>query len=153
MWQVARVPLIVANMKTFGSLAEGEFRHALAWGTDPLIVINKLPPGAPGAPGGCGADGLFVPTSPNEIQIDLGRVQDFEAGPMNATDLNARGERVIIVGVLLLHELCHWGNFNHGVSEITEAGNDFCVATYGRRIPFFQSRRDHYYSMSRTQTA
>jgi hypothetical protein len=135
--RVADVPLIVANMKKFGSLSEAEFRRALQFGTDPSIIIKILPTGLPGAPSGCGADGLFVRASSSEINIELGRVQDFEAGPMLATDLNARGQPVIIVGVILLHELCHWGNFNHGVVETVEAGNAFCIATYGKRIPFF----------------
>ena len=34
-------------------------------------------------------------------------------------------------------ELCHWGNFNHGVIETVEAGKEFSIATYGKRIPFF----------------
>jgi hypothetical protein len=132
--QVLHVPLIVNNMKKFGSLSESELSTALSWNTDPSIVIVTLPPFGPA---GCLADGLYEQDFPNQFKLSLGRVQDFEAGPMLATDLNARGEKVIIVGVIVLHELCHWGNFTHGVSEATEAGIAFCVATYGRRIPVF----------------
>jgi hypothetical protein len=102
-----------------------------------LIVITTLP--AVG-PGGCNGDGQFVHAAPNEIRISLARVQDFEKAPMGVgADTNARGEKVIIVGVLLLHELCHWGNFNHSVTEATEQGVAFVEATYGRRIPFFST--------------
>jgi hypothetical protein len=101
-------------MKRFSSLFEAEFRHALAWGTEPSIVITTLPRVGPG---GCGADGLFVPAPP-QLRFKSG-VQDFEAGPMIATDLNARGEKVIIVGAVLLYELCHWGNFRHKVADIS----------------------------------
>jgi hypothetical protein len=35
-------------------------------------------------------------------------------------------------GTTVLHKLCHWGNFKHGVTEKEEAGIAFEVATYGR---------------------
>jgi hypothetical protein len=132
--QVANVPVIVRNMKKFGSLSEPEFRRALAWGNDPLIVVNTGPLIGPTGKEG---DGLFEHSAPSQINILTGRVQDFNENPGTATDLNARGQPVIIVGVVLLHELVHWGNFNHGVIETTEQGEEFVKATYGRLIPFF----------------
>jgi hypothetical protein len=57
---------------------------------------------------------------------------------MKATDITGRpppGQLVIIAGVLC--ELCRWGNFRHSVTETTEAGNAFCIATYGKSIPQF----------------
>jgi hypothetical protein len=135
--QLGGVPVIVNNMKKFGSLPRLEFKQALSWGTKPLIVITTLP-GV--GPGGCSGDGQFMHAAPDEIRISLARVQDFEREPMGAgADTNARGEKVIIVGVLLLHELCHWGNFNHSVAEPTEQGVAFVEATYGRRIPFLST--------------
>jgi hypothetical protein len=39
---VASVALIEQNMKKFGSLSRSEFRQAMAWGSEPLIVIADL---------------------------------------------------------------------------------------------------------------
>lgn len=131
--QVADVSIIEHNILRFGSLSRSQFRHALARGSDPLIVITDLT-----EIGTCGADGLFDPANPRQVQISSGRVMDFEQDPFGAgADLNNSGQKVIIVGAVLLHELCHWGNFNHSVTETTEAGRAFSVATYGRVVPFF----------------
>jgi hypothetical protein len=130
---VAGVGVIASNINRFGSLSGREFREALAWGSDPLIVITNL-----ANMGTCGADGLFDPRSPGVVQLSGDRVRDFEQYPFGAgADLNARGQKVIIVGAVLLHELCHWGNFRHGIAEKTEAGRAFSAATYGRIVPFF----------------
>jgi hypothetical protein len=128
--EVLFVPLIVKNIKKFGSLTRTEFQHALGWGNDPLIVIKDL---NGGSCNGVAANGCFDPANPDQIQLDLEDVQNFEADPYGkGSDINTRGQKVFIVGTTLLHELCHWGNFKHGVTETTEAGIAFEVATYGR---------------------
>ena len=133
MLQVASVGVVVQNIKKFGSLTPSAFRHALVWGNDPLIVITDLSHSQCGGPGVF--NGCFDPADPSKIQVALTRVQDFETDPWGAgADVNSRGQKVIIVGVTLLHELCHWGNFKKGVTETTEAGKAFEIATYGRDI-------------------
>jgi hypothetical protein len=138
--EVINVPVIVRNMQRFGSLTREQLRHALLWGTDPLIVITDLLHGQCGVPQ---ANGCFEPANPNQIEIDLGRVQDFETDANGAgTDHNARGQNVFIVGTTILHEMCHWGRFLNGqpaeiagaTPPLNEAGIAFEVATYGRNI-------------------
>jgi hypothetical protein len=127
---VFNVFLIVKNVKKFGNLTREEFLHALGWGNDPLIVIKDL---NGGSCNGVAANGCFDPANPDQIQLDLEDVQNFEADPYGkGCDVNSRGQKVFIVGTTLLHELCHWGNFKHGVTETEEAGIAFEVATYGR---------------------
>ena len=42
---------------------------------------------------------------------------------------------MFIVGVTLLHELCHVGNYQHAKVESSEAGFAFESATYGKSVP------------------
>lgn len=132
--QVVHVPRIVRNMRLHGSLRLAELRTALVWGSTPLIVIADL--SAVPAPDGSGlvsANGRFDPAKPNQIELDLGRVNQFETDAFGAgSDTTGDGRKVFIVGTTLLHELCHWGNFHHGTAEATEQGIEFEVATYGR---------------------
>ncbi len=131
--QVMTVPLIVRNMRRFGSLRQEELRTALLWGSLPRIVITDL--SAVPAPDGTivSANGRFRPAFPDQIELDLGRVNEFETDAYGAgSDQTADGRSVFIVGTTMLHELCHWGNFHHGVAEATEQGIAFEVATYGR---------------------
>ncbi len=46
------------------------------------------------------------------------------------------GKSVYVVGATLLHELCHWGNFNHKppIPELVEMGAAFELHTYGKVI-------------------
>lgn len=129
--QVLNVPLIVANMKKFGSLSRVKLVHALTWGTDPLVLVQDLSTNTCG--GVAAANGCFRPDNPDQIELDSETVANFETDPYGAgSDTNTRGQKVFIVGTTFLHELCHWGNFKAGVAEATEAGIAFEVATYGR---------------------
>lgn len=128
--QVLGVPLIVKNIKKFGSLSLEEFRAAMAWGRGPKIIIKGLT----GNCGGAGAaNGCFDSANPTQIELDSETLDDFVKDPYGkGSDLTASSKKVFIVGTTLLHELCHWGNFKNGVIETTEAGIAFEVATYGR---------------------
>lgn len=135
---VVTVPIIVQNMRRFGSLSRTELIRALTWGSGPNLRIVNLDSSS-GLPGfnQCGgvaaANGCFRPVSPDSIELDRGVVSNFESDPGGAgSDLNTRGQKVFIAGTTILHELCHWGNFNHSVAEATEQGVAFEVATYGR---------------------
>lgn len=130
MIEVMNVPVIVRNLQRFGNLTRAEARHALSWGTDPLIVVKDLSNFQCGVEA---ANGCFVSSNPQQIELDIGRAQEFESDAYGAgSDRTTAGRRVFIVGTTLLHELCHWGNFMHGVNEVDEAGIAFEVATYGR---------------------
>ena len=135
---VVTVPVIVQNMRRFGSLSRSELINALTWGSGPRLKIVNLWSGS-GLPdfnqcgGVAAANGCFRPVSPDSIELDRSVVAAFETDPGGAgSDLNTRGQKVFIAGTTLLHELCHWGNFNHNVRETAEAGVAFEVATYGR---------------------
>ena len=128
--EVLGVPLIVKNMKTFGSLPLEEFRAAMAWGRGPKIIIKILT----NACGGLGeANGCFDSGNPTQIELDSDTLDNFIKDAYGkGCDLTKSGKKVFIVGTTLLHELCHWGNYKNGVNEATEAGIAFEVATYGR---------------------
>ena len=124
---------VVHNLKKHGSLTSDEITHALRWGTDPLIVITDLSNNQCGVPS---AFGCFEHAKPDQIEIDPQFVTDFENDAYGAgTGKNAGGKGVFIAGVTLLHELCHWGNFQHGVAEAVEEGAAFERATYGKIVP------------------
>lgn len=129
--EVLNVPIIVRNMRRFGSLDRAELAHALTWGTDPLIVIVDHTANTCG--GIAAVNGCFRSANADRIELNSETVDNFEQDPYGAgSDVNARGQKLFIVGTTILHELCHWGNFHHGVSESTEQGVAFEVATYGR---------------------
>ena len=136
---VVSVPVIVRNMRRFGSLSRSELVNALTWGSGPhLRIVNlRSTAGLPGfqvcVAGVAAANGCFRHAAPDAIEIDRTTISNFENDSGGAgTDLNTRGGRVFIAGTTILHELCHWGNFNHSVAETAEAGVAFEVATYGR---------------------
>ncbi len=131
--EVLQVSSIRRNMKTYGSLDTRAFRNALTWGSGPLVVIKEL------SNFQCGvqwANGCFVHSRPDQIELDLTLSSDFEENPYGAgsIDRTSSGRRVFIIGTTILHELCHWGNFHAGKGEATEQGIAFEVATYGRNI-------------------
>jgi hypothetical protein len=132
--QVINVPIIVRNMKKHGSLSAIQLQNVLTWGTNPKIVIldlSSVP--APDGSGNVAANGRFDPANPDQIELDIGRAQEFEDDAYGAgSDVTADGRKVFIVGTTILHELCHRGNFQHGVAEVEEEGIEFEEATYGR---------------------
>lgn len=135
------VPVIVKNIKKFGSLSRAEFANAIAWGNGPTIRFVNLDdtsgfPGYKKCGGVAAAYGCFRSTAPDYIELDLLAVTQFETDPYGSgLGKNSRHQNLFIVGATMLHELCHWGNFHHGVAETTEQGAAFEVATYGKTIP------------------
>jgi len=134
--EVLHVPLIVRNMRVHGSLSRAELAHALVWGAGPKLIITGLRSSNPGANlcgGVAAANGCFRPANSSQIELDAETVSNFENSPYGrGSDNTSSGRRVFIVGTTILHELCHWGNFAHGVAEASEQGVAFEVATYGR---------------------
>ncbi|HEY5911075.1 MAG TPA: hypothetical protein VJA21_10775 [Verrucomicrobiae bacterium] len=127
------VPSVMHNLKTKGHLTDAESRHALRWGHEPLIVITDLSGGQCGVPS---AYGCTRKAKHNQIEIDEGTVKDFETSPDGlGVGKNAKGKNVYIVGVTLLHELCHVGHYRHGKAEKAEAGFAFENAAYGKSVP------------------
>ena len=82
------------------------------------------------------AYGCTRSSNPAQIEIDEETVGRFrELALWFGRGKNARGQNVFIVGVTLLHELCHVGNFLAAKDEATEAGAAYRAATYGKIIP------------------
>lgn len=113
------------NLRTYGSLTSVQSHQALAWGSDPEVVVSNRY--------GFNANGFFDPSTPNKIFLSKFRADHFERGDIGAFDQNSRAQQVYVVGTTLLHELCHWGNHLNGVTYSgVEAGKDFEIALYGR---------------------
>ncbi len=126
---------VMYNLKKNGSMTEAQAKHALQWGMEPLIVITDLFHGQCGVPA---AYGCTRGTNLHQIEIHVGTVRDFEKSPYAAgvgVGTTARGSNVFIVGVTLLHELCHLGKFRSHKREKTEAGFGFENGAYGRSVP------------------
>jgi hypothetical protein len=131
--ELVHVGPVVYNLRTKGLLTDSEIRDALRWGHNPLIVITDLSSGQCDVPS---AYGCTRKANHDQIEIDEGTVQDFENSP-NALGVgkNAKGKNVYIVGVTLMHELCHVGHCKHGKLEKKEAGFAFENAAYGKSVP------------------
>jgi len=132
--QVMNVPKIVNNMKKHGHLSRIKLQNALLWGTKPkLILLDLSSVPAPDGSGNVAANGRFQPANPDQIELDIGRAQEFEDDAYGAgSDTTSDGRTVFIVGTTILHELCHWGNFHAGFTEVDEEGIGFEEDTYGR---------------------
>ena len=126
---------ICKNIKNYGSLDKTKFRHALVWGTYPTVVVRPLDNNYCTVERALGCyDGN---ANENEIMLDKSLVQAFEKNPNDSSVrfLTKKGVSLPIVGGVLLHELCHWGNRIASRSEAgRELGEEFEIATYGVKI-------------------
>ncbi len=126
---------ICKNIKNYGSLDKTKFRHALVWGTYPTVVVRPLDNNYCTVERALGCyDG---DANENEIMLDKSLVEAFEKNPNDSSVrfLTKKGVSLPIVGGVLLHELCHWGNRIASRSEAgRELGEEFEKATYGVKI-------------------
>jgi len=123
--QVREMPFIINALKRFsGNGTERAIKDALLWNKGPMIKIVEglVCAGAP-------AYGCYQPNS-DVIQMDKETVDLFESGK----DLRktTRGRLVYLVGVKLLHELCHWANDDTVKDDLTH--EKFEQALYGKVI-------------------
>lgn len=119
---VIDIPVIVRAMRRTGQLNRVQFRMALRWGTDPLIMIVP----------GMAACGQFTPTPANNtIEIREAIFTEFEAGRGR---LAARAGNVFALGLNILHEMVHWGDNRDGVDRDGEEGDEFELLVYGRNL-------------------
>ncbi len=125
--QVANNVTIRRAMARFGQLNLLAFRQALRWGTDPLIVPQLH----------LAACASFSGTQPNQITLRESIFTDFEAGRGR---LHANSGTVPALGVNILHEMTHWGDFLDGTQQrnpdgtLFEEGHAFELAVYGRDL-------------------
>ncbi|MBK1716054.1 hypothetical protein [Thiocystis violacea] len=114
---------IVRAMQEIGQLDRATLQRAVKWGEGPDIQVVVL----------AGAYGEFTPdTNSNEIRINKGLVEDFEAG--RGVRKTKSGKNVYLVGVTLLHELVHWGDDKDGIDRAGEEGEEFERRVYGQVI-------------------
>ncbi|VAW71939.1 hypothetical protein MNBD_GAMMA10-796 [hydrothermal vent metagenome] len=127
------VPKVIRNLNNSGHLDEKEAASALTWGNLPLIRITDLYSGQCGVPK---AYGCFRHKNKDRIEIHTQIVKDFENIAAGITNKNKKGKALYVVGATLLHELCHWGNYNNSprVIETKEMGANFEKRTYGKII-------------------
>jgi len=119
---VADNPAIRSAMLEFGQLNHSKLVQALKWGNQPTIKVTPL----------SNANGEFTPDiGSNEIRLDKGIVEEFEAG---RGWRNARAGRVLLVGTTILHELVHWGDDQDGIDRPGEEGVEFEIRVYGSDI-------------------
>lgn len=131
--KLIRIPKIMANLKKYGNISLPEFQAAMIWGAAPKILIRDLNHGQCGVPE---AYGCFRKTQPQSLEIHTKVVADFEASSATSTDKDSKGETVYVAAATLLHELCHWGNYNNSPRfvEPHDMGDAFELATYGKPI-------------------
>jgi hypothetical protein len=131
---------ICAGLKKCGSLTPAQITQALSWGNLPTIKIVDMQVTSCRA-GDAGA-GLYGCTrSKLEIEVAKRVVEGFETAagkslaPVAGLDnLNIKNNPVYVLGVSLLHELCHWGNKVNNVAEGEEMGLKFERTVYGKTI-------------------
>lgn len=116
------VPVIVNALRNIGQINLARMRLVLKWGSGPMLKIGPLP----------GKYGEFTPDiGSNEISLNERTVKAFEDGRGLVT---ASAGKVYLVGVVMLHELVHWGDDQDGVDRPGEEGKEFETAVYGSAI-------------------
>ena len=118
--KVADVGAIASAINTIGQLNLSKLRAALKFGDGPMIKITAL---------SLGTYGEFTPDiGSNEVKINVKMADSFEKG--NGLVPSGKG-KVYLVGVVLLHELVHWGDDQDGVDRPGEEGKEFERKVYG----------------------
>ncbi len=123
--ELIHVRSIVRAMRSIGQMDRATLRRALRWGEEPNIKITPL------------ADGTYGEFTPNigsnELRIHTGLVEDFETGRPHRQATRSGGQ-VYFIGVVLLHELVHWGDDQDGIDRAGEEGKEFERTVYGSQI-------------------
>lgn len=131
---------VVNGLKSCGNMSLAQITQALKWGMAPDIkIVDMLVTSC--RPGDAGPTLYGCTRTTVGIEVAKRVVEAFEksasttlsASP-TANNLNASGRAVYVLGVSLLHELCHWGNKLNSVAEPTEMGLKFETTTYGKTI-------------------
>jgi hypothetical protein len=120
---------IVNAIEQFTDLTESEIKEKLQWGTGPTIVIKELE----NACNDCseGTIGLFEPSNPETINLDIGMATTLEA--QNPGTLNADAF-TFFVGSTILHEFVHYGDWTDRNFREGEEGDLFEVSAYGQDV-------------------
>jgi hypothetical protein len=120
--KVASVPAIVQAMRRIGQINRPTLIKAMTWKQGPSVLIVPIPDAYGEYDSGIKSD---------QIKIDTGLVKEFEAGKGKRV---ARAGHVFLVGVVLLHELVHWGDDKDGIDRPGEEGEEFEKLIYGTLV-------------------
>lgn len=135
---------IVRNLGDCGALTEGEMHAALAPGTPPIIDVVPLGIDKQAKIAVSRDLGFLKRTVPGTIELSTLMVGNFNYDPWAHENmfLAVKSKKLApVVGGVLLHFLCHWANFNFGITEEEEMGERFEMETYGcliRYAPYFK---------------
>jgi len=120
---------IVNNLMACGGMNQQQARNALIWGTDPFVWVQE--PSNRKCANGVGNVKCAFDAGSNSIEVDVTHFDNFLRGAGTVTTPNGK---VPMIGVALLHALCHWGNYNFGTTEKKEMGFEFELMTYGAKM-------------------
>jgi Metallopeptidase toxin 3 len=126
---LASNPTILSALVKHGALTKSQAVNALLYGTPPLVLIKDLSGGSCG-----GVSALGCTRNSTEIEVDSATVDEFENDTKSNIRQTTRGRDVFLLGVTILHELCHWGHNLNGKAEVGHAGDNIENALYGRVI-------------------
>jgi hypothetical protein len=146
MLNVTKVPVIVRAIQKHGFMGATAFRNALTPNRAPLLHLVPHLQNPSGKkrygfttdnPAIAMTNGIVPP--PNAILLEKALADEFETTGPRLTDTSAdpaTNRKVIRAGATILHELCHWGDwqanghFTDGMNG-KEHGEDFELDVYG----------------------
>ncbi|MFL9838705.1 hypothetical protein ABS768_14430 [Flavobacterium sp. ST-75] len=119
---------IIDKLVQYSELPESQVIEDLQWGVGPEIQIVQLDNACPT----CSTTtyGMFDPTTPNVLYVDV----DFANLLENSEPGQEGNTLAFLIGVTLLHEYVHLGDFVDGIDQPGEEGILFEEATYGESI-------------------
>lgn len=117
-------PLIINKLVQYSELSSQQVINDLKWGQGPTIQIAQLDSR------GVNCYGIFSSATPNVLTIDIDFVNLLE----NSTPGPGGDSLAFLLGVTILHEYVHLGDFVDGIDQTGEEGLLFEQATYGETI-------------------
>jgi hypothetical protein len=106
--------LIIEGMQLYGQLSKDAFVRALTPGELPKIAVADLDTAA----------GIFYTGMPDWIGVHVRWVERFEKGEMYRLPCKSGGS-ILVMGLVILHELIHWGDFAANATLDDGAGRSF----------------------------
>lgn len=128
--KIASNETIIASIKKYTGLSEAAIKKQLYWGEGPEIKIEQLDKFC----ATCSPDtyGIFDGNkNPNTIYIDSDLVMDLEN---SIAGTGIADSFAFLVGVTLLHELVHLGDWTDGMDYPGEEGHLFERDVYGQSV-------------------
>ena len=115
---------IINKLVQYSELNSQQIINDLKWGQGPTIQIAQLDSR------GVNCYGIFSSATPNVLTIDIDFVNLLE----NSTPGPEGDSLAFLLGVTILHEYVHLGDFVDGIDQPGEEGLLFEQATYGETI-------------------